>query len=267
MTSGAPPGRHAAAAVFLSALLFLLAGCNQADPAPPSPLPAPPADQLRIAVPAYVDPKDSNYWQALIDGAPKVRDVIVNPNSGPGATKSERHVELVGKLQNAGIRVLGYVMTGWGERDPEAVTLEIDRWREWYGVENIFLDEAASKPAEIGTYAGYAAKVHGTGGLAVLNPGIIPDRGYFEFADAVVTFEDPFTAYFTAKEPPEWLGTYTGTEVWHIVSGAPQDRLGDVLNRAREQGAEYIYVTDDEEPNPYDSLPAYWPAKLNSVEE
>lgn len=267
MTTGVTAGRRAAAALNLSALLVLLAGCDGGDPAPPSPPPAPAAGQLGIAVPAYVDPKNTDYWQALIDGAPQVGNVIVNPNSGPGASKSDRHVELIRNLQDAGIRVLGYVMTGWGDRDPEAVAMEVDRWREWYGVDNIFLDEAASEPGEIDTYADYTAKVHESGGIAVLNPGIVPDRGYFEFADAVVTFEDPFNAYFTAKEPPEWLATYNDTEVWHIVSGAPQDRLGDVLSRAREQGAEHIYVTNDEEPNPYDSLPEYWPATLNSVEE
>jgi hypothetical protein len=158
-------------------------------------------------------------------------------------------------------------MTGWGERDPESVTQDIDRWKEWYGVDSIFLDEAASVPEEVSTYADYAAQVHDSGGIAVLNPGIVPDQGYFEFADAIVTFEDPLDAYFSAKEAPEWLRGQTRTEVWHIISGAPEERLDEVLNRARQQGAGRIFVTDDEEPNPYDSLPTYWSAKQEAVEE
>jgi hypothetical protein len=260
-------GRARVVAAWTGALILLSTGCTATDPSPPEPLPSTGGDQISIAVPAYVDPKNSDYWQSIVDAAPQLQDVIVNPLNGPGTTRSERHVQLIGTLQAAGIRVLGYVMTGWGERDIAEVNRDVDRWREWYGVTNIFLDEAASVPEEVETYAGYVGIVHGNGGVAVLNPGIIPDRGYFDYADAIVTFEDPFDAYFEAKDPPAWLQADTGTELWHIVSGAPQEQLGDVVDRAREQGVRKVYVTDDQEPNPYDSLPSYWSAKREAVEE
>ncbi|MDQ0868419.1 hypothetical protein QFZ70_000892 [Arthrobacter sp. V1I9] len=266
MTPAAAGRKRPAAAALVSALLWLLAGCGLGDPAPPAPLPPAKPGALHIAVPAYVDPTDAPYWESVIDAAPQLRDVIVNPSNGPGAAVSDEHVRLIGALRDAGVRVLGYVMTGWGGRNPDEVTRDIDRWRDWYGVDDIFLDEAASAPGEIGTYAGYTAGIHRTGGIAVLNPGIIPDRGYFEFADAIVTFEDPFAGYFSSEQPPEWLQTQSRTEVWHIISGAPEGRLGDVLDRARQQGAGKIFVTDDEEPNPYDSLPTYWSAKQDSVD-
>lgn len=92
----------------------------------------------------------------------------------------------------------------------------------------------------------------------VTGPGQILTAG--GIGTAIVTFEDPFAGYFSSEEPPEWLQTQSRTEVWHIISGAPEDRLGDVLDRARQQGAGKIFVTDDEEPNPFDSLPTYWSA-------
>jgi hypothetical protein len=264
----AASGRWRTMAVALAtALLGLLAGCGLNEPPPPTPVPQDEARELGIAVPAYVDPTDATYWQSIIEAPPQLRDVIVNPNNGPGAEASEQHVQLIRTLRDAGVRVLGYVMTGWGVRDQAEVTQDIDRWREWYGVDSIFLDEAASVSEEVGTYAEYAATIHQSGGVAVLNPGIVPDRGYFEFADAIVTFEDPLDAYAKIKQPPEWLRTETRTEVWHIVSGAPQDQLAEVVSRARQQGAEEIFVTDDVEPNPYDSLPSYWSAKRNAVGE
>lgn len=267
MTRAAFRRKRLAAAVSAFALLCLLAGCGVGDPAPPPTFPPAGEGELYIAVPGYVYPTGSDYWQSVIEAAPQVRDVIVNPNSGPGAAVSERHIQLIGTLHDAGVRVLGYVKTGWGDRDQAAVTQEIDRWREWYGVSNIFLDEAAAVPEEVGTYEDYAAMVHDSGGIAVLNPGIVPDRGYFEFADAIVTFEDPADAYFNSREPPEWLRTETRADVWHIISDVPQDRLEEVMERARQHGATEIYVTDDVEPNPYDSLPSYWSDKVDAVGE
>lgn len=253
------------AVLLASALLCLVAGCGVDNPVPPPPVPPVEVGELGIAVPAYVNPSDSAYWQSVLEAAPQVRDVIVNPNSGPGAVVSEPYVQLIRTLSDAGVRVLGYVSTGWGDRDPAAVHSEIDRWREWYGVNNIFLDEAASVSEEVGTYADYALTVHEGGGIVVLNPGLTPDRGYFEFADAVVTFEDSVEAYFTRRTPPDWLRTQTSSEVWHIVIGAPQDRLGDVVDRAREYGADKVYVTDDAKPNPYDRLPQYWLGQLQAA--
>lgn len=264
MRPALPRPRLPAAALLAAAVLSSVAGCGVGQPAPS---PSPPTEDsgLSIAVPAYVNPPDSVYWQSVIEAVPKVRDVIVNPNSGPGAAVSQPYVQLIRTLRDAGIRVLGYIPTEYGARDPALVSGEIDRWREWYGVDDIFFDEATAVAEGIPTYAAYAATVHEAGGHVVLNPGLIPDRGYFEFADAVVTFEDPVDAYFNIKEPPEWLRSETRTEVWHIVSTAPQDRLGEVVDRARQYGADHIYVTDDVEPNPYDSLPSYWGAKLDAV--
>lgn len=256
---------RSAVALLASALLCLVAGCGAEGPVPPPPVPTVEVDDLSIAVPGYVDPSDSGYWQSVIEAAPQVRDVIVNADSGPGAVVHEPYVQLIGSLRDAGVRVLGYVSTGWGERDPKSVYSEIDRWREWYGVDNIFLDEAASVPEEVGTYADYAATVHKAGGIVVLNPGLIPDRGYFEYADAIVTFEDSANNYFATRTPQGWLQAETNTEVWHIVIGAPRDQLSGVVDRARQHGADKIYVTDDVAPNPYDRLPRYWSGQLDAA--
>lgn len=79
---------------------------------------------------------DTQDWAAAPGGnhrltaaAPQVRDVISSPASGPGASKSEQHVQLIRALADAGIQVLGYVLTGWGDRDQAAVFQDIDHWR------------------------------------------------------------------------------------------------------------------------------------------
>ncbi|WP_267275988.1 spherulation-specific family 4 protein [Arthrobacter sp. CDRTa11] len=265
MTAAGLRLRRTAAAALASALLCLAAGCGINDPFPdPPPVEA---GELYIAVPGYVAPPNSAYWQAVIDAAPRVREVIVNPRNGPGSEKSEAYVRLIGSLRDVDIRVLGYVETGYGDRDPDVVTEDIEHWRDWYDVDNVFLDEVTTRAADMDTYADYAATVHDAGGIVVLNPGLPPDPGYFEFADAIVTFEDPVDAYFNGRDPPDWLSTETRGELWHIVIGAPQDRLADIVDRARQLGVDQIYVTDDAEPNPYDTLPGFWSAKLDAIQE
>ena len=257
-----PRLRLPAAAVLAAGVLFSLAACDVGGAAAPT---TTEGKELRIAVPAYVNPPDTAYWQSLIKAVPKVRDVIINPNSGPGAAVSQPYVQLVKTLRDAGIEVLGYVSTQYGARDPALVNGEIARWREWYGVDSIFLDEVPAGAEGVPAYAAYAATVHDGGGTVVLNPGLLPDRAYFEFADAIVTFESPVSEYFKTKEPPEWLRSQTRTEVWHIVIGAPQNRLGEVVDRARQHGVDHIYVTNDALPDPYDTLPSYWAGKLDAV--
>ena len=74
----------------------------------------------------------------------------------------------------AGARVLGYVPTAWGARPAADVEADIERYRGWYGVDGIFLDEAAADPASLPYYAALRRALAGR--FLVLNPGIVPAR-------------------------------------------------------------------------------------------
>ena len=255
--------RRPAALVVTVGLLAALAGCLAPAELPggPSPASSAPAVDLGVVIPAYVPPEQAPYWTTVVAGAPTVRDVILNPDDGPGGTESPGYADLVEQLRRAGIRVLGYVATGRGDRAHDAVMSEVRHWQQWYGVTSIFFDEASSRAKELSTYRRYVAAVHDAGGVAVLNPGVVPDRGYFGIADSIVTFEDTADRYLAQRDQPSWLRAEPAEKVWHIVIATPEDRLDDVLARARADGAGNVYVTDDDEPNPYDRLPAYWPAE------
>ena len=58
-----PRLRLPTAALLAAATLFSLAACEAGGAAPPTPTQA---KELRIAVPAYVNPPDTAYWQSLI---------------------------------------------------------------------------------------------------------------------------------------------------------------------------------------------------------
>ena len=84
--------------------------------------------------------------------------------------------------------MLGYVATTFGARPATSVTANIARYREWYGVDGIFLDEVAHDVVHLPYYVALRRAI---GDVVVLNPGTVPARGYFALADVVVTYEGP----------------------------------------------------------------------------
>lgn len=220
--------------------------------------PVAPHASTAIVVPGYVAPSDSTYWKTVLSSAPAVRDVILNPSDGPGTDAQPAYRQLITRLRATGIRVLGYVRTGQGDRSATDVETDAAHWASFYGVRSLFFDEASSKAADEARYRDYVATVHKAGGVAVLNPGVVPAQGYFAFADAVVTFEDSAQNYLTGPADPDWLATEPRGKVWNIVIGVSPDQLPTVVGQAAAHHAGEMYVTDDDKPNPYDTLPSYW---------
>ncbi len=206
-----------------------------------------------LLIPAYI-PAD-----AVRELARTVRPalIVINPASGPGTEADDAYRKAVRSVQHAGGRVLGYVPTGYGTRDRREVTADIDRYASWYGTDGVFLDEAAAAPSQLPYYRELAAHVRGSGKqLVVLNPGIVPDRAYFDVADVVVTFEGPFERYAAARDDaPAWVSELGGDRVAVLVYGASSDQAAEVIADAK--GAGYVYVTSGTLPHPWGAVPAY----------
>lgn len=217
---------------------------------------------LRLAVPAYFDPEDGDGWPALATAGSNVAYVIMNPSSGPGDSPRPGFVEAADSARATGQTVLGYIATERGDRSLEDVRTEAARYREWYGVRDIFLDEVPTDADALPSYREYTQVVRDHGGTTVLNPGTMPDRGYFDIADIVVTFEDSARAHRRMPEPPDWLAGIDRDRIWHLVIEARAAELDEAMARAYDHHAGLVYVTDDELPNPWDRLPTYWEREL-----
>lgn len=198
--------------------------------------------------PAYVPP---DALRALAAARHVPRLLVVNPASGPGSAPRHGVREAVAAAEAAGARALGYVPTAWGARPAAAVAADAERYREWYGVDGVFLDEAATDAASLPYYAGLRAALRGR--FLVLNPGTVPARGYFEAADVVVTFEGPAAAY-TDDAGPEWLSRIAPERIAHLIYGASR---AQALAALRHPSAGYVYATSGTLPNPWRTLPAY----------
>ena len=221
-----------------------------------------------IAIPAYFYP--GPLWTTARLGAPRIGTMIMNPASGVGSQPDANYVAAVKAAQVAGIKVLGYVATAYGNvalRPLAGILAEIDLYKQWYAVDGIFLDETASALADLPYYRAIARHIRSaSGGFVMLNPGVFPDQGYVKLADTTVVFENTYASYTAAWTAPTWLYKYPAGKFTHLVHATPgTTAMADALRLSAARNAGNIYVTDDVLPNPWDTLPGYWAALLAAM--
>lgn len=235
--------------------------------------PATATESQSVAVPSYFYPDSGSpgsLWDSLGSSYPAARIAVINPNSGPGDARNPDYTRQTRESRAAGLAVLGYVHTSYGARDLELVKAEIDRYYEWYGVDGIFLDEASTNCDLVPTYyAPLYDHIKSRGGTVVHNPGTHPEREcHMSVADVLVTFEGSYEAYTTGYSAPAWISDYPPERFWHLVYATPTEAgMREAVRLSRERNAGWIYVTPDDLPNPWDTLPpdAYWSAELSAV--
>lgn len=218
----------------------------------------------RIAIPSYFPP--GPLWDRMGSGAPTVGTAILNPDSGPGDAPDQAFADQVKRARDAGIRVLGYVKTGYAGRDAGEVKAEIDRYREWYGVGGIFLDETTTGCDQEPYYEDLHryVKQGGNDDQVVLNPGTGVAECYMKAGDVVVNFESEYQEY-TEYAPDPWVRNYPAARFWHLVHSTTEQQLPDAMARSEQNHAGSVYVTPDVMDNPWDTLPpdSYWTTELS----
>jgi hypothetical protein len=204
----------------------------------------------RAIIPAYLPPSELEQL-AKHDGAGSL--LIVNPDSGPGARADSAYAHAIAAARAAKWRVLGYVATGYGTRDRGTVEDEIARYADWYDIDGIFLDETSHAAERLPYFRELRKRIPG---LVVINPGVVPDRGYLSTADVIVTYEGPYRGRVAA---PAWLPADRAAQ---LVYAAPRRAALSLVSRHR---AGFLYVTSRALPNPWSSLPRYLDAELHAL--
>lgn len=218
----------------------------------------------QIGLPAYFYP--GNLWTQALTGDPKGEWLTMNPASGPGLQRDPNYAAAVKQAHAAGAKVLGYVHTSYAARPGAAVQAEVTAYKTWYGVDGVFVDEVATDAGSLPYYQNLATFIRTTPGrLVELNPGTVPDAGYFSVGDSVVVFEGDYQSYQTTVFPA-WLSKQPPRKVAHLVYAAPdQTALTTTLRLAQARGAGRVYVTNDTLPNPWDTLPPYWAQQTGAL--
>jgi hypothetical protein len=214
-------------------------------------------------VPAYVEPAE---LAALADRRRRPRIVVFNPASGPGRHRSAAYADAVERAREAGMRVLGYVATGYGARPRAEVEADIDRYASWYRTDGVFLDETPHRARLVPRYRDLIARARAGGHRVVaINPGMVPARAYFDLADIVITFEGAPAEYPRAlAAAPAWLEDIAPERIAHLVYGATREDAMAVVGANARAG--YVYATSGALPNPWKTVPDYFDAEEDMLE-
>ena len=187
---------------------------------------------------------------------------------GAGSAPDPNYVAAVKQAQAKGIDVIGYVDTAYGTRSISAVETEVNNYRAWYNVTDIFFDEAASSSSYLSYYQTISNYVRATtaGSTVILNPGVYPDQSYMDLGDIVLAFEGTYAEYLTASVP-SWVSNYPASDFAAVVFAASgTSSLTQALSLASERNTANVYVTDNSSStNPYSDLPSYWTSELSDV--
>jgi hypothetical protein len=205
---------------------------------------------------------------------------LVNPGDGilaasPSDVTAARTA--VAAARQRGVRFLGYVPTGYGDRvsghdnghgsvgrSTSDIVEQITLYASTFGsdLEGIFFDETSQDCTSAATdYAQFSALAHAAGFTwSAMNPGRVGDGYCYVDAtpagDIVVTFDSDLTSYLAAGLAAELQeGTRRaharGALTWHLVHGAQGTAgVGQALQALRERAPDLGYVIDYSQATP-----------------
>ncbi len=107
---------------------------------------------MGLLIPFYIDPlftpqkKATTDWEYLAHLKSQHKDVpviaIINPYNGPGDEIQDSYTQGIRTLQDAGIKVVGYLPVGYFKSQIKSIATMYQQWYEWYpSLDGIFLDE------------------------------------------------------------------------------------------------------------------------------
>lgn len=219
-----------------------------------------------IIVPLYTYPTSST-WDAMVSAKtayPSVPIVaIINPSSGPGTATDSNYSNGIKKLQAAGITVLGYVYTSYTSRSSSLVKADIDSYKSWYpSLNGIFLDEMANWAGGESYYKNlndYAKSKGFT--FTVGNPGADTISSYVGTVDNIIIYESAGTPSLSSLGG--WHTNHDRANFSIIPYGVSS--LDDAYVDSSSAYVGYLYITNDDLPNPWDSLPPYYNDLVSAV--
>lgn len=214
----------------------------------------PTADRETIGIPLFGNGNPA--WDTVsVAPAAELATIVVNAENGAGTSPDAGLVARINAAKAAGRRVLGYVPlgytpTGSASRSDSAILLDVTRWRDFYGVNGIFLDEVQPQCSVPGygdvaaTYAALAASMRSIipGGFLALNPGRNIGECFAAAFDAIVTFEGPASAY-ASWTPSRWQDRWPTKQFWQLVYDAPTTDVAGIVTQAACRNADVVYVT------------------------
>lgn len=207
---------------------------------------------VRLLIPGYIYPgaaprAEWDRWAACT--AREVSWIIANPGSpgGPGTFTDTNYVAAIAACQAQGIGIFGYVDTNFAARSAALVQADVDSWKTFYGINDIFLDNVSSGPADLAYYTTQTNYVRSThaGAKVMLNHGTDADIGYVAISDIQCTFEGTFTTYQTWVPAQAWEMGCDASRICHLVYSCGSNADVDAtIAQARRQNVGHVRAAD-----------------------
>jgi hypothetical protein len=187
---------------------------------------------------------------------------------GAGTSPLPHFQAVVRQAKAAGVTILGYSSTGYGQRPAAQVEADVRNYKAWYGVTDIFLDEVRGIGSQLSYYRSLANYIHSLnqGSSVWINPGIYPDQRYMSVGNVVMAFEGPYSSYHSIKVPG-WAYDYSPSRFANTIYATSGSQVNNALSLSRQRNAGYVYVTNGSGANPYAGLPSYWSAEDSAISE
>jgi hypothetical protein len=223
------------------------------------------AGTLHMIVPAYWTP--DSQWQRIIADAPTVGMIIFNPASGPGTATNPAYPPVIAQAQAAGIRVLGYVSTQYGQRAEADIDADVNGYYDLYSPSGIYFAEG---PMENGCdtlqplYQRITALARSRSSSAYVAIGTHFCPTFITFSDLMVEFAETYAMY-QSYASPSWMPAGSPERFAHFVSEVPDVDAAAVLSRAIRLGAGWVFATDGTAPNPWAALPSYYDQEVAAL--
>lgn len=226
--------------------------------------------KLVIHIPLYIYPfhwVENNEWEQVADlvaAYPDVEFILkVNPESGPGSSQNSDFTTGFGILSAGNnplhMKIIGYVYTSYGSRPIADVKTDIDRYVSWYGqyIRGIFLDEMEDDTGDEAYYSEITAYCHERNLFTWGNPGKNIAESYVS-GNTLDIFQISETDGYPTSETISnntFNGTYPTSKFAVGIYNASSYNTSLLEDFATK--AQYLFVTSDIGPNPYDTVSQY----------
>jgi hypothetical protein len=223
------------------------------------------AGTVHMIVPAYWQPDAQ--WQRIIADAPTVGMIIFNPASGPGTATDPVYPPVIAQAQAAGIRVLGYVATDYGQRAEADIDADVNGYYDLYAPSGIYFAEGPME-SDCDTlqplYQRLTALARSRGSNVYVAIGTRYCPTFITFSDLMVEFAETYSMY-QSYSSPQWMPAGSPERFCHFVSEVPDAAAAAVLSRALRLGAGWVFTTDGTAPNPWAALPSYYDQEVAAL--
>jgi hypothetical protein len=206
--------------------------------------------------------------------------VVFNPEGGPGSSYDPGIATEVRNMQSAGITVVGYVPTGWGEDSISSVESAMLVYLNWYGVSGIYLDQMPNwnynSPSGTWYYSGpdgefipayfaalsqYGKSIGMTDVMA--NSGADVPTDFIGSVNTIGIFENSYlpslslsAGWTSIAGLGGWHASYTKSNFMFFSYGVPSLDPSYLLSVSDYVG--YLYITNGTGTQPYNALSPYF---------